>query len=68
MAKRMGKKVRSVLCMCDTTSNGEGTNCECWDTESNPIVLADRIRLGRKKKERFGPHPERFRRFRKKGK
>lgn len=65
MVKRMGKKVRSVLCMCDTASNREGNNCECWDTKGNPIVLAERIFLGKKKKERFAPHPERFRRFRK---
>jgi len=61
MAK-MGKKTRSVMCMCDTVSNSEGINCECWGSgEDEPIVLAERIFLGKKKKERFGPSPKRFR-------
>lgn len=65
MVKRIGKKVRSVMCICDTVSNGEGINCECWGGENKPIVLAERVFLGKKKKGRFGAHPERFRRFRK---
>jgi len=61
MAK-MGKKAKIVVCMCDTTSNGEGINCECWDTKGNPIVMTDLIRIRKKKKERFTPSPKRFRR------
>ena len=62
MAK-LGKKVEGVVrCMCDTVSNSDGVNCECWDGKGNPIVLADYVRLGKKKKGRFTPSPKRFRR------
>jgi len=61
MAK-LGKKAKSVSCFCDTTSNGEGIKCECWDNKGNPIVMADRLVLRKKVKERFTPSPKRFRR------
>ena len=60
MAK-LGKKAKSVSCFCNTTSNGEGIKCECWDSKGNPMVMADRLVLRRKKKGRYTPHPERFR-------
>lgn len=61
MAK-MGKKAKIVVCYCDTASNREGVNCECWDSKGNPIVLTDLIRIRKKVKERFTPRPKRFRR------
>ena len=61
MAK-LGKKAKLVSCFCDTTRNGQGTKCECWDSKGNPIVLADLIRIRKKVKARFTPSPKRFRR------
>ncbi|KKL65054.1 hypothetical protein LCGC14_2158780, partial [marine sediment metagenome] len=54
MAK-MGKKGNSVSCFCDSTSNGEGIKCECWDSKGNPMVMANRLVLRRKKKGRYTP-------------
>jgi len=59
MAK-LGKKAKMVVCYCDTSSKGEGDNCECWDSKGNPIVMTDLIRL-RKKMKRYTPNPKRFR-------
>jgi len=62
MAK-LGKKADHVSCMCTTTKNNEGSNCECWDTKGNPIVLAKSIVLRKiEHPERYTAHPERVRR------
>jgi len=60
MAK-LGKKAKMVVCYCDTSSKGEGDNCECWDSKSNPIVMTDLIRLRKKKEGRYISSPKRFR-------
>lgn len=62
MAK-MGKKADHVSCKCVTVKNNEGSNCECWDTKGNPIVLANSMVLRKiVHPDRYTPSPKRFRR------